>query len=124
MSPGDTETISSLRPEHYGGLCIAIWLWMLEQRFGPLLTGTFHCHVDNDTVVQQLSQDRPLTDISTRSLVTDYDLWAETVEILENIQCKKRFNHVKGHQDDFIQKGNKQGPLDRHAYCLLEHTNG
>ena len=119
ISPGDTETISSLQPEHYGGLCIAMWLWMLEQRFG-LLPGTFHCHIDNITVVKRLTQGRPLMVVTTHSLVTDYDLWVETVEILENIQCKKRFIHVKGHQDDFIQKGNKQGPLNRHTYWNVQ----
>ena len=119
MSPGDTNTIISLVPENYGGLCIAIWMWMLEQRYVSL-PGIFYCYKDNDTVVERLSQGRPLTEITTCSLVTDYDLWVDTVEILENIQWAKQFLHVKGHKDDFILKGNQQGPLNRHTYWYVQ----
>ena len=102
MSPGDPTTISLLRPEHYGGLCIAIWLWMLEQKYGPILSGDFTCHVDNDTVVKRVNLRKPDTDIITKSLVTDYDLWIETMEVLGNVHCGRHFQHVEGHQDDFI----------------------
>ena len=56
MSPGDLATISSLRPEQYGGLCIAVWLWILEQKFGLIPSGWFTCHVDNDTVVKRVNK--------------------------------------------------------------------
>ena len=53
-SPGDPETISSLCPEHYGGMSVLIWVWMLEQKFGAITTGCVHCHIENDTVVKRL----------------------------------------------------------------------
>ena len=56
MSPGDPATTSSLRPEHYGELCIAVWLWIFEQKFGPIPSGEFTCHVDNDAVVKRVNR--------------------------------------------------------------------
>ena len=118
--PWDPNTISSLRPEHYGGLCIAIWLWILEQRFGPIPPGVFTCHVDNGIVVKQVNQGKPTTNVAANSLVTNYKLWVETMEVLENVHCERLFKHVRGHQDDFVVKDQKQGPLPQHAFWNVQ----
>ena len=51
-NPGDPLVISLLRTEHYGGLSILIWIWILEQRFGPCVNEVVDVHIDNDTVIK------------------------------------------------------------------------
>ena len=119
-SPGNPETISSLRPEHYGGMSTIIWVWILERKFGPIKTGCVHLHIDNDTVIKRLSRGMPPSDTPKTSLVTDFDLWMESATIMTQIECRLRFSHVKGHQDDFIIKHNKEGPLQRHAFWNVQ----
>ena len=120
MSPGDPDTISSLRPEHYGGLCIAVWLWIIEQKYGPIPSGAFTCHVDNDAVVKRINKGRPALDVPTNMLVTNYNLWIETADVLDNVECGHHFAHVKGHQDDFIVHKQQAGPLNKHAFWNVQ----
>ena len=119
-SPGDPDIISSLCPEHYGGMCILIWIRMLEQKFGPIKDGCIVCHIDNDTVVKRLSTGMPPKDTPTRGLATDFDVWIESATIMTKITCAVSFRHVKGHQDDFIVKHNQEGPLNRHAFWNVQ----
>ena len=99
-----------------------VWLWILEEKFGPILTGDFTCHVDNDTVVGQVNQGRPETKVTTKRLATNYDLWIErTMEVLDHVHCGQQVVHVKGHQgDDFIVKGKQFGPLNHHAFWNIQ----
>ena len=98
LSPGDPDTISSLRLEHYGGMSILIWMWMLEQKFRPIQTGSMHCHIDSNTVVKRLSKGMPPSETPKTSLVTEFDLWIESATIMKKIACNMTFLHVKGHQ--------------------------
>ena len=80
------------------------------------LSGTIHIHIDNDTIVKRLRQGLP-KDISINTFIaTDYNLWAESMTIIDSLQCNPWFFHVKGHQDDFRIKHKKKGPLPQHAF--------
>ena len=71
-------------------------------------------------MVKRVNQGRPGNGAAASTLVTDYDLWCETVDVLENVACRGTFIHVKGHQDDFIAIEKKQGPLNQHAFWNVQ----
>ena len=73
-------------------------------------------HIDNDTVIKRLKTGVPSDGSITAFVATDYDLWLESMQVLENLSCKVNFCHVKGHQDNFCVKQNKEGSLNKHVF--------
>jgi len=58
---------------------------------------------------------------STKHCNTDYDIWAETIHILNCLPCTSAFTHVKGHQDDALSAFCKvKSPLPRIAHYNFE----
>jgi len=51
---------------------------------------------------------------STKHCKTDFDIWTETLNILNCLPCTSTFSHVKGHQDDALYAFCKvRSPLPR-----------
>ena len=77
--------------------------------------------IDNDTVIKQLKYVVRPEMGSTKHCNTDYDIWAETIHLLDCIPCTSAFTHVKGHQDDALYAFCKvRSPLPRLAHYTIE----
>ena len=65
---------------------------------GGLNFTTLNLFIDNDTVIKRLKYGVRPEMGSTKHCKTDYDIWAETIHILDCLPCTSAFTHVKGHQ--------------------------
>ena len=117
-SCGDPQTISSLRTEHYGFLAIATCVWILCKRYN-VTDGHFTSAVDNSAVVTRITSGLDGLETASRYLTTDYDLWKETLDLLDSLPVTVNLRHVKGHQDEMYSQG-IQGPLTRDAFWNVQ----
>ena len=119
MTPADPVSLTSLRTEHYGALGVAVLVTCLIHIHGvtiPLQSMTHH--IDSTTVRDRLNKRQNTLMMSDKELSgTDYDVWAETDNLLKNPLLTIRYEHVKGHQADTLEKKYKvRGPLPRVAH--------
>jgi len=121
-TPGDPKSICSLRTEHYGAFGIALLVQILCIRHSITATeGHLNFYIDNDTVIKRLKYGIQPEMGSIKYCKTDYDIWAETIHILESLPCTSAFTHVKGHQDDALYAFCKvTSPLPRLAHYNIE----
>ena len=61
--------------------------------------------------MKQLTIGHP-SDIGQSEAITDVDLWIESAQVQRSVSCQTTFRHVKGHHDNFIIKGGKEGLLN------------
>ena len=113
-SCGDPHTISSLCKEHYGALAIVACVWMICKRH-DIHGGHFAGAVDNSAVIIWINGGLDGLQTASRYLMTDFDLWKETFDLLRQIPVTANFYHVKGHQDSMYTDG-FQGPLTPDAF--------
>ena len=75
-------------------------------------------HIDSTTVRDRLNKKMNLMIMTDHSLGgTDYDVWAETAELLKHPNITIQYVHAKGHQADTLEKKHKvRGPLQRNAH--------
>ena len=111
---GDPDTISSLRPEHFGFLAGVLVTWVVVKKY-QISQGHIHAAVDNMAVVQRMNDGIDPEVGHKQHLATDYDVWKETEQILQSMPITASLRHVKGHQDDLHKKG-VSGPLGRDAF--------
>ena len=114
-TPGDSNTMTSLRAEHFGVLVVIILLDVVTIIHGNTTKGK-HCHyTDSKTVIMRVENEEYMSDKKYDS--TDYDIWKETVNAVSNAKlvCFE-LAHVKGHQREKLHDVfKKQGPLTREA---------
>ena len=133
MTPGDPKSIWSLRTEHYGAFGIALLVQILCIRHSiTAAEGYLNFYIHNDTVIKRLKYGIQQEMGSIKYCNTDYDIWAETIHILESLPCPSAFTHVKGHQDEVLYalKGHQdevlyasckvRSPLPRLAHYNIE----
>ena len=85
MTPGDPKSICSLRTEHYGAFGIALLVQILCIRHSiTAAEGYLNFYIDNDTVIKRLKYGIQQEMGSIKYCKTDYDIWAETIHILES----------------------------------------
>jgi len=115
MTPWDPQSICSLRTEHYGAFGIALIVHIICIRHSiTATTGYINFYIDNDTVIKRLKYGVQPETGSTKHCKTDYDIWAETLNILIFLPCTSTFSRVKGHQDDALYAFCKvRSPLPR-----------
>ena len=112
----------SIRTEHYGAFGIALLVQILCIRHSiTAAEGYLNFYIDNDTVIKRLKYGIPQEMGSTKYCKTDYDIWAETIHILESLPCPSAFTHVKGHQDEVLYASCKvRSLLPRLAHYNIE----
>ena len=73
--------------------------------------------IDNITVVKRLTKDK-IDDLDDDSHdPTDYDLWQESMSLIDKLQTTVTTMHVKAHQDDLLKKDfGGVGPMKRDAH--------
>jgi len=122
MTPGDPKSICSLRTEHYGAFGIALLVQILCIRHSiTAAEGYLNFYIHNDTVIKRLKYGIQKEMGSTKYCKTDYDIWAETIHILDCLPCPSAFTHVKGHQDEVLYASCKvRSPLPRLAHYNIE----
>jgi len=83
--------------------------------------GYINFFIDNDTVIKRLKYGVRPEMGSTKHCKTDYDIWIETIHILNCLPCTRVFTHVKGHQDDALYAFSKvRSPLTQIAHYYIE----
>lgn len=118
MTPSDLVSLTSLRTEYYGALgVVAIVTCLLKIHGVTELINSITHHIDSTTVRDRLNKRLNTMVMSDHILGgTDYDVWAETDALLRNPLIMLRYEHVKGHQADTLEKQHKvRGPLPRMA---------
>ena len=119
VTPGNPDTISSLRSEHFGVLAALILLLAVEWKHSIEPTGCILMHIDNMEVVNRTKYGVNDLMSAEKYVKTDFDVWNETHQItkmLKTIVCAK---WVRGHQDEFlIKKQGGVGPMP-----MLAHFN-
>ena len=119
MTPADPVSVTSLRMEHYGALGVAVIITCLIHIHGVTtpLQSMIH-HIDSTTVCDRLNKRQNTLLMRDSELSgTDYDVWAETDNLLKNPLLNIRYKHVKGHQADAQEKKYKvRGPLPQVAH--------
>jgi len=89
MTPGDPSTICSLRTEHYGAFAIALIAHIICIRHTITeTTGCLNFYMDNDTVIKRLKYGVLSEMGATKYCKTEFDVWAETVKILDLLPCE------------------------------------
>ena len=91
-----------------------------KQRFGPCPSRQVEIHIDNNSVVKRLWSGLPQDKSINAFIATNYGLWAESMNVLQHVQCTTLITHVKGHQDDFRVKQHKEGPLHQHVFWNVQ----
>jgi hypothetical protein len=117
VTPGNSDTISSLRSEHYGVMAALIILLAIEWKYSITATGCILMHIDNMEVVNRTKYGVSDKMAAEKHVKTDFDVWLETHRItamLETMVCVK---WVKGHQDAFlVEHQGGVGPMPKLAH--------
>ena len=72
--------------------------------------------IDNITVVKRLTKDK-IDKLDDSHDPTDYDLWQESMNLMENLNTTVTTMHIKSHQDDILKKDfGGIGPMPCHAH--------
>ena len=79
--------------------------------------GYLNVGIDNITVVKRLTKDK-IDDLDYDSHdPTDYDLWQESMSLIDKLQTTVTTMHVKAHQDNLLKKDfGGVGPMRRDAH--------
>ena len=86
MTPSDPTSLTSLRTEHFGALgVVVIAICLIKIHGAHDTTQRITHHIDSTTVRDRLNKKMNPMTMSDHSLGgTDYDVWAETAELLKN----------------------------------------
>ena len=115
---GDPNTICSLRPEHTGAIAAKLITSIIECKYQLQSSkGYLNMGIDNITVVGRLTKDK-IDDLDDDSHdPTDYDLWQESMSLMEKMSTVVTTMHVKAHQDKKLREDfGGVGPMNRHAH--------
>jgi len=99
---GNPTTLVSLRAEHSGTLTILYFLKAICT-FHRIQSSesTVKIWIDNMEVINRTNQGIQRHQHSKFNTL-DYDLWAESQEVIDGLPCTITAHHVKSHQDDKI----------------------
>ena len=114
-TPGDFNSMTSLRAEHFGVYVTIILLDIISLIHGHRSVGTHVHYTDSKAVIDRVNGEEYMTD--KHYDCTDFDIWKETEDaILQAKHIIFQIRHVKGHQREtlYTEQG-KQGPLTREA---------
>ena len=122
-TPGNPDTISSLRSEHFGALAIMVIMLALEWKYSLEATGHILLHIDNMEVVNRTKYGVDDAMAADKHIKTDFDVWNETHKITQMLHTNVCAKWVKGHQDKYRNK--KQGgvgpmPMEAHYNILVD----
>jgi ribonuclease HI len=114
-TPGDANTMTSLRAEHFGVFASIILLDIITMIHGHTDAGEHTHYTDSQAVIDRLNSTYYFNDRQYDS--TDYDIWKETENAIKKAaNITFTLKHVKGHQkEDLYEVRKQQGPLSRAA---------
>ena len=114
-TPGDSNTMTSLRAEHFGVFVAIIFMDIITVIHGHRNRGRHIHYTDSKSVIMRVENNEYMTEKKYDS--TDYDIWQESIKAVERATTVQfDLRHVKGHQRETMHKILKeQGPLSREA---------
>ena len=123
-TPGDSNSMTSLRAEHFGVFVIIVLLDIVTLIHGHDSIGTHIHYTDSKAVIARVENKEYMSDKKYDG--TDYDIWKETVTTAKKAKyIQLDLKHVKGHQRETLYNiRHEQGPLTRQAtyndWCDIE----